>query len=136
MNITYVPDMDGMNPPSTLPRPYKHELSVADYRQMLVSLKSLEKEPDFLNLQYYLLSEKSITYGKRLGVFLLGVWPGAFTSGDPRGSTVEEWDSVCQRVNTILTNSLPGITPYKQDWSGKLSFQFRFETYVRFLELA
>lgn len=129
-----------MQPRHTTPglrKPYEYELPVADARALVKELKDYLKANgnEGKALQCDLVDTKSVKYGMRLNVFLLGFRPGL--TGEPeKGIYQHEWDRIWNGLIAIIKAQLgENVSVYVEPWSDKEKFQLRFETYIKFTEL-
>ena len=115
----------------TLRKPYEYTLDIADFRNLDNQIKALIKPYGKNKLQCDLVETKSVKYGQRLGVFLLGYRPGL--CGDPsEGITKVEWEDLQAELTALLSLFLPGCKPYFEKWNKSSKFQARFDTYIMF----
>lgn len=123
----------------TLKKPYDHLVPIAEFRVMQDSIKSKLKEWDGkikgtrLRMQCTLLNVKPVTYGRKVGMWMLGYKPGA--TGDESGVTKEEWDLACSTMTALIKSAVPEAIIHKQEWGSERKFQYRWDAYIMLEEL-
>lgn len=123
--------------PKPLRSPYQSAISAAEFYSLHKEIKDYLK-PYAKKLQCAGVDYKSIRYGARLNIFLLGYRPGYV--GDISGITIEEWNLITLHITELLQTTFKGqINKHeiiKGDWSANSKFSFDFQRYVYFTESA
>ena len=116
-----------------LRKPYQFELPANTAKALVADLKVWLK-PYSKKLQCDLVDKKTVTYGIKLDIFLLGYKSG-FT-GDETGLKAQEWESITSRIRILLQSTLgENVLMYVDPWNETSKFQARFETYIKYSEL-
>jgi len=115
-----------------LRKPYQFEIPAQLFFRMSKVINNIET---FKLCQHGGVMTKPTKYGSRFEVWVLGYATG-FLEGDG-GVTELEWNALVKRITGILTEVLgESVKPYAEAWTAERKFQFRFETYIQFKELA
>jgi hypothetical protein len=115
-----------------LRKPYEWLLQWDEVDATILHLRGIANNHK-ARLQCDLVKSKSLAFGKRVEIFLLGYRPG-FCGDDGKGVTQEEWSTIGDKVRLAL-RYLDGAKPYIEPWSADKKFELRFEAYIAIKEM-
>jgi len=107
-------------------QPYRYPLTEEKFKALHKSLKAICKSSD---LQCDLVDRKPLTYGYKLGVFLLGYRVGF--CGDEKGISEAKWVEVTTTITALILEAIPEAEIQTDNFSETKKFALRWEAYIQ-----
>lgn len=136
-----------------LRKPYQYLMPVSKAQRMVAELKMELRKESRLTMQYAHVDLKPVLRGTRLSVWALSHHPyplsqvgpvliraqyhPAAISSSTSGVGRKEWKAFTTKLTSILGKYLgKRVKVYVEKWSTVSKFQYRFDTYIMYKELA